>query len=188
MLWKMFIFIICLLCNTLILRLTFSNTGKILEWIEHYLSDHTQWVKLDDNEFKLVKPKHGIPQSSVLGPILFPLYTSPLGDIYRKHGVKYHCYADDTQNYLSFKPNVTGNQEECIWNLELCITEIRKWMWANLLKFNDDKTEFLLAGTKLQLNKNNSLNVKIRCDEIKPVSSIRNHGFHQDAKMKMLHM
>ena len=57
-------------------------------------------------------------------------------------------------------------------------------MQTNLLKFNNDKTEFLLVGTKQQLNKITNINVKISCDEIKPVSSIRNLGFHQDAEMK----
>ena len=63
----------------------------------------------------------------------------------------------------------------------ICITEIRKCMWTNLLKLNDNKAEFLLVGTKQQLNKITNINFKISCDEIKPVSSIRNLGFHQDA-------
>ena len=57
-------------------------------------------------------------------------------------------------------------------------------MRTNLLKLNNDKTEFLLEGTKQQLNKSTNINLKISCDEIKTVSSIRNLGFHQDAKMK----
>ena len=140
--------------------------------------------KIDDSESELVKLKYGIHQGSVLGPILFTLYTSPLGDICRKYGVKYHCYADDTQNYLSFKPNIKGNQEDCIRILELCIAEIRKLMQTNLLKLNDEKTVFLLVGTKQQLSKITRINVKISYDEIKPVSSIRNLGYHQDAEMK----
>ena len=131
-----------------------------------------------------VKLEYGVPQGSFLGPILFTVYTSPLGDIYKKYRVKYHCYADDMQNYLSFKSNTKGNQEECIKTLELCIAEIRKWMQTNLLRLNDEKTEFLLVGTKQQLSKITNINVKIGHDEIKPVSSIRNLSYHQDAEMK----
>ena len=80
---------------------------------------------------ELVKLEYGVPQGSVLGPISFTLYTSPLGDICKKYGVKCDCYADDMQNYLSFKPNTEGNQE-CIKTLELA--EIRKWIQTNLFK------------------------------------------------------
>ena len=57
-------------------------------------------------------------------------------------------------------------------------------MQTNLLKPNDEKTEFLLVGTKQQLSKITNINVKIGYDEIKPVSSIRNLGYHWDAEMK----
>ena len=110
------------------LKYHFGFGSKVLKWIEDYLHDCVQQVKINDKESDLVKLEHGVPQGSVLGLILFTLYTSPLGDICKKHGVDYHCYADDMQNYLSFKPNVKGNQEECIKTLELCIAEIKQWM------------------------------------------------------------
>ena len=143
------------------LKYCFSFGSKVLNWIEDYLHDHVQHVKIDDKESDSVKLEHGVPQGSVLGPVLFTLYTNPLGDICKKHGVDYHCYVDDIQNYLSFKPNVKGNQEECIKTLELCIAEIRQWMQTNLLKLNDEKTEFMLMGTKQQLNKITDINIKI---------------------------
>ena len=57
-------------------------------------------------------------------------------------------------------------------------------MQTNLLKLHDEKTEFLLVGTKQQLSKITNINVKIGHDEIKPVSSIRNLGYHEDTEMK----
>ena len=166
------------------LKYHFGFGSKVLKWIEGYLYDHAQQVKIDDKVLDPVKLEHGVPQGSVLGPVLFTLYTSPLGDICKKHGVDYHCYADDMQNYLSFKPNVKEDQEECIKTLELCIAEIRQWMQTNLLKLNDEKTEFMLVGTKQQLNKITDINIKICHDKIKPVSSFRNLGYHQDTELK----
>ena len=88
------------------LKYHFGFGSKVLEWIEDYLCDRIQQVKIDDKVSDSVKLEHGVPQRSVLGPILFTLYTSPLGNICKKYGVDYHCYADNMQNYLSFKPNI----------------------------------------------------------------------------------
>ena len=84
------------------LKYRFGFGSKVLKWIEDYLHDRVQQVKIDDKESDPVKLEHGVPQGLVLGPVLFTLYTSPLGDICKKHGVDYHCYADNMQNYLSF--------------------------------------------------------------------------------------
>ena len=89
----------------------------------------------------------GVPQGSVLEPILFTLYTSPLGQICTRHGITYHFYADDQKIYLAFKLTKKGNQEDCVQRLKNCIGEIRMWMSTNTLKLNDDKTEFSIFGT-----------------------------------------
>ncbi len=85
----------------------------------------------------------GVPQGSVLGPLLFTAYTSPICDIDRAHGVEFHCYADDTQLYLAFKPSFASSIAAKT-KMEACVSEVRLWMATNFLKLNDAKTEMLL--------------------------------------------
>ena len=177
-----------LLLNHLYHHFGFGET--VLQWIRSYLSDRTQRVVIDANEdqplvaCKQVMLKQGVPQGSVLGPILFSLYLSPLGDICHKHNVKFHGYADDLQNYLSFKPGIEMDKECCINNLQNCIAEIRVWIHTNLLKLNDEKTEFIMIGTRQQLARAGNVVIQIGDDMIHPTNAVRNLGVFYDKYMK----
>lgn len=120
-------------------------TGTALSWFKSYLSDRSQFVHVNDESSMPAIVSHGVPQGSVLGPILFTLYMLPLGNIIRKHSINFHCYADDTQLYLLIKPDETNQ----LAKLQACLKDIKTWMTCNFLLLNSDKTEVIVLGPNI---------------------------------------
>ena len=139
------------------LKFRFGVDGTVLAWLTDYLTDWTQRVVLNGEQCQVqsdsVTLKCSVSQGSVLGPILFTLCISPLGDFCRKHGIEYHSYADEQQEYLSFALAIEGGKEICLTKLQICIQDIRLWMKTNLLMLNDSQMEFIMVGSKQNLIK-----------------------------------
>ena len=70
-----------------------------------------------------------------------------------RHLPDVHAYADDSQLYISFKPDAGADQAAAVTAMQNCIDDVKRWMLADKLKLNDGKTEFILIGTRQQLAK-----------------------------------
>ena len=148
-----------------------------LSWLKSYLSGRTHSVKVGSTLSHPVALQYGVPQGSVLGPVLFSLYTNPISSIIQSHSsINYHFYADNTQLYFSLSP---ANFSHCIQKLKNCLNDIQNvmFMFTNKLKLNPDKTEFILIGSK---NNRKQLlphfPINILGNQVSPAQSIKNLG------------
>ena len=159
----------------------FGVHGTSLDWFSSYLTSRSQAVSIQNSTSSFSNLSCGVPQGSVLGPLLFTLYTTPLGSVISKNSIKYHLYADDTQLYISFTPSNSTSSLEMLSNT---FSDILSWMNSNKLLLNPSKTEFLLIGTKQQRLKFSQLTTLSLGNDIIPVSSsARNLGFIFDSDM-----
>jgi hypothetical protein len=124
---------------------------KWFGWNQSYLCDRFQWVLIDDVLSDSFHLPYGVPQWSVLGPILYSLYTYPLSHIINAYkGIKYHFYADKTQIYCHLSPS---NHQTVFTELQDCLNDIQNWMGASKPKLNPDETEFIMFSSPSTLNK-----------------------------------
>ena len=96
-----------------------------------------------------------------------------------------HCYADDTQLYLVFSPN-TPAADSAVQAMRDCIMDLRNWMINDRLLLNDDKTEFLLLGTRQQLAKVNIATITVGNTEVTSGTAVKNLGAWFDSTLGML--
>ena len=160
-----------LIASYLLDRNGLSNIA--LNLIASYLLDRTQSVSIQSHSTPPSAIFTGIPQGSVLGPLLFSLYTSPISQIFTKASISYHLYADDTQIYISFSLN---QSYDSLPLLSSTLDEVYAWLTSNPLSVNPSKTEFLIIGNPQQRNKIHSSSIVFCGNIISPSSSARNLG------------
>ena len=119
-----------------------------LDWLASYLNNRKQKVVLDSDESSLIELQNGVPQGSILGPLLFTILVNDISNVIRN--CQYHLYADDTQLYLKTK---VEDALDSILKINDDLERIAKFSLNNSLKINEDKSKVIVFGSKNNLSR-----------------------------------
>ena len=170
--------------DTLLQRLqtSYGLGGNVIAWFASYLTGRTQYVRTAASRSISLAVLFGVPQGSVLGPILFLLYVADLLQLVKRHGLHPHCYADDTQIYGFCDPSDVDALQE---RLSVCIDEVFSWMMSNRLQLNPSKTEMLWCSSARRQHQIPTGPVRVGDTSVQPVRTVRNLGVYIDADVTM---
>ena len=162
-------------------------TGTALKWIQSYLTDRRQAVSIRGTMSSQVSLQFGVPQGSVLGPLLFLMYILPLQSIIDRFHINRHGYADDTQIYCRIPLKDEPDLNICVNNMNCCLVAIRQWMLTNKLKINDSKTECVIVTPKRHIRSVDldKVVVIVGNSSIKPTTVVTNLGAVLDDHLAM---
>ena len=123
---------------------SFGVGGNALSLISSYLAMRSQTIRVDSASSAPSDCSCGVPQGSVLGPILFTVNVSAIARVAYGHHVNQHQYADDTQLYIAFTKQTNVSS---IHNLQACLVALQAWFAQNGLALNLGKTEVIQMST-----------------------------------------
>ena len=169
-----------------VLQYLFGVTGMVRKWFNSYLSPRQFQVSIGKAYSEPIDLQFSVPQGSCAGPILFLLYASTIGEVIPQT-IDIHGYADDHGIKSKFKAKDDNNEAEpeTIQGLESCLEDVKVWMDENRLKMNSSKTEFILFGSRGQLQKCTTDSINVNCVEVKQGGCIRYLGALLDAQLNM---
>lgn len=161
----------------------FGICSIAMKWFKSYLTSRQCKVNIGQYFSNGIFLLFGVPQGSILGPILFILYISGIEAIAKKYNLRIHIYADDTQLYIAFE---RCHLSAVIANVEHCLRELKSWMSSNYLKLNEDKTKFMVLSNDESFHKVYSdLCISFSGNIITPSLDAVNLGVLFDSKMSM---
>ena len=167
------------------LRVEAGLTETTLRWVQSYLSDRIQAVKINNSVSSDVPLSTGVPQGSVLGPLLFLVYLLPLRRVINQYAINRHGFADDTQLYSRLSVKNTTMRTHQVNIMEECIASVRTWMTVNKLKLNDGKTEIMVVASPHNQCRLTDIRLKIGEAILTPRSTVKNLGAALDSTLSM---
>ena len=169
------------------LKTVLGIDGIALQWFKSCLTGRTQSMKIHNALSAVLMLIYGVPQGSVLGPLLFLVYLLPLRHLIKTHGLEMHGYADDTQIYMSCStPKDKIPVAEDCRRIEMCLHDIHSWMSNNKLKLNSEKTEIILIGTRVQVEAMNVSSLSVAGVQVNISGRpVRNLGVELDPLLSM---
>ena len=162
---------------------SYGLTGSAHGWFESFISERRQTVRFGGTTAPTTLVRFGIPQGSVLGPVLYILYTADVASLVESFGLRVHLYADDTQLYGFSSPDDSAALADLI---RRAIDSVSEWMASNRLLLNGDKTQYIWFGTKQQLGKRDVQRLTDISPALTSTSVVRNLGVLLDSELTMV--
>ena len=154
-------------------------SSQVILWFQSYLSFRYQRVRINSSLSDLLPVSTGVPQGSILGPLLFSIYVNDLPSLSLKK-CEVDSYVDDTKMYLSFN---VKDKDISIMDLQQDLTSIRNWCFNNSLLINPDKKKLIVFGTKQMLSRLDDFKLSLLGKELTPCDSVRDLGVYVDSQL-----
>ena len=165
-----------------VLQQHFGVNGKVLNWMDTYLRPRGFKVNMGNEYLKYIPMDFLVPQGSILGPVLFSAYISTLR-LEVPRSIDLHGFADDHVMKKDFLTSKCNDEDNTIHQLQDCCMRVNNWMDHNRLKMNSDKTEFILIGSKQQLQKCHTEQININSENITRSETIKYLGAWIDSNL-----
>ena len=153
--------------------------GNVLQWFSSFLKGRSQRIRLGKTTSECITIKFGVPQGSVLGPVLFNLYIRSIYRFVQKFGFNIFGYADDHQILKSFRSE--GQVKVLTHELIRCFTQVKYWMNHFFLQLNESKTQIIVCGSNKVLNEIQIQGIHLAAGTtVRFVNCVKNLGVQMD--------
>ena len=149
-----------------------------LKWFNSYLTNRYQVVRIHSSVYDPLPVECGVPEGSILGPLLFSIYVNDLPEVPRHCSTE--CYVDDTKLFVSFNLH---DSQRIVQEMNEDLLQVRNWCFGNRLLLNPDKTKLIVFGSRQMTSKLHEFHLSLLGKDISPVQSARDLGVILDPNL-----